>query len=263
MDWMEKLEKAVNARRDEEMPERDDDEEYDDQDGEDEEEEPQEKPEPEKKPVKKSMTPCGGKKGRYTPKPNSEDEEEAGEPDVDDPKSIEKKTKPLGSGPAKFGGKGSCGFRKALSEEAAESIDASPVLTELVKALGESHANLATLEDVSDLHAEVSGLSKGLEAVGKALTKTLSQQNELLKGIRAEVEEQGRQPAGRRSQVRKIEKGFGGEGNSAKIPARAEMLKKSMAAVKAGTIDAHSAAKLEASYNRGQFDHDLWAAING
>jgi hypothetical protein len=277
MSWQEQLEeleksllaKGFDKKKDDD--EDDDEPEYDgDGDGEvgedeDDEEEPQEKR------VKKGISgtsgaPKGSKtKGCYPPAeqgedadPNEEHSTNQNKAKVHDGNSIEKKTR---------GGKVGWGSRtrvrksvtEGLEEDTTEAIEMSDILTDFTKSI-ESLAE-AGAADVQQLTARVQGLSKSVNAIGKALVVALNQNAQIAKSLSQRVEAVEAAPAGRRSIVKGVQKSFVGQ-DQGEPDTYEGIMEKAVAAFKAGKITHYDVTKLETDLQHGVINKSLLAKIN-
>lgn len=249
MEWMDELEKAVRR-----APEQDEDE-QDEFGGEDEQEEPMAKP----------VAKCGmqkSAKAEYDPADNGDDDTEDHEGTTAG--TLEEVAPQRGAKKQNLYPKTRSGVKKSLAEgldgEVADAIEVSDILSGLTKSI--DGLNSGRDAEIAELRAEVVSLSKGLEVIGKALVKSLKDSNEIAKSLRAEVDAVGRQPAQRKSTVRKIEKSFGGDAGR-ELPSKAERLEKSMTALKSGLVSPVDCSKFESAANRGEFREDIWRKMGG
>lgn len=236
MEWMDELEKAVRR-----SPEQDEEQDGEIEEGCD---------------MEKSVKPD------YEPSDNGDDED--ADPETSDKDALDNANQRTGKKQNLYP-KNRNSVKKSLADsvegDVADAIDASEVLEGLVKSIDALAAGQDA--EVAELRAEVKTLSKGLEVIGKALVKSLQASNDIAKSLSGQIDEMGRQPAGRKSQVRKIEKSFAGGNDTPELPSKAERMEKSMAAVKAGKITPVDASVFETCANRGQFRLDLWRKMGG
>lgn len=243
MDWIDELEKAV--RRAPELDEENEGGETEEQEG-------------------GEMDKCGpmtkSTKPEYAPAENGDDDNEDSAA-VHDGTAMETANNNPGK-KQKLYPANSGGVKKSLTEESVAAIDASDILGDLTKGIDTLVA--AQANQIAELRAEVAGLTKGLAVIGKGLGKSLSQTETLVKGLTTQVEQIGRQPAGRKSTVRAIEKSFAGNGEESKaLPDKAARMAKSMKAVIDNKISPVEASMFESACNRGEFRQDLWRKMGG
>ncbi len=243
MEWMDELEKAVRR-----APEREEPEEMDETDAEGNGVDGAEPP-----PMKKSA-------GEYVPSDNGDDEDEEGGAAVRDGEAMESANNNPGKKQKLFP-KNKGGVKKSLAPETQDAIEVSDVLTDLTKGIervadGQAH-------EIQALKSEIAGLTKGLRVIGQALVKSLEETRQLAKSLAMEVEDLGRQPAARKSSVRRLDKSFVGSPNTPALPTKEQRMEKSMAAIKAGRIGPIEASIFETESNRGNFRQDIWKKMGG
>lgn len=255
--WIEELEEVVKGMGKPGDGDNDEDDGYDGGDeGDDEEEET---------PAPRPRTRKGVNAGVTDPKPNADTSDTDTEPSVHNPRSLDRRT---GGGGIAAGGKGG-GMSKSVTDyvddDTADALEVSEVLGSLAKGI-DSLAGVGD-ERLGKMERRMARFERGLEAIGRAVTKSLEGQRNLSNDLDAI----GRKPAERRGVTKSVSRKLGGgEGDQAgtvEMPTASVLLQKSMAALKAGTLNAQDASRLETARQQGGWQNphvqEIWNRING
>jgi hypothetical protein len=238
--WMDELDELIKGMGKPAPPADDedqDDEAYGDEgDDEDQDDQP---------PVKKAAS---SRKGCYPAADNGDDDDQPEGAAVRDPEKIERKTKggkitkPAGVNAGSQSGTVAKSVRDLVDGDSADVIDASSVLGAVCDAVDNMAAQIVARMNKSmrRFDARLDEIEAGQSLIGQAVSKSLQT-------VTSQVEAIGAQPRGRKAVTKAVER-FA-EKNETPAPTRDDLMVKSLAALKAGRINATEAASVDAYLN--------------